>query len=60
MLLAFSLCGEQDLFFASELGLLIEVAYLVAEHRLQSHGRQQLWHVGLVAPQHVIFSLIRD
>ena len=34
VLLDFSSCGEQDLFFALVLGLLIEVASLVAEHRL--------------------------
>ena len=58
--LAFSSCGEWDLVFALVLGLLIEVAPLVAEHRLWAHGLQQLWHVGLVAPQHVKFSQTRD
>ena len=58
--LAFSSCGEWDLVFALVLGPLIEVAPLVAEHRLWACGLQQLWHVGLVAPQHVKFSQTRD
>ena len=56
----FSSCSHWELLFVQVLGLLIEVASLVAEQRLQSHGLQQLWHVGLVAPQHVKFSPIRD
>ena len=42
----FSSCGEQGLLFVAVHGLLIEVASHVAEHRLQAHGLQQLWHVG--------------
>ena len=62
---AFSSCGERGLLFVVVRGLLTAVASLVAEHRLQAHGLQQLWHVGsraqtqqswrtgLVAPRHV-------
>ena len=48
-------------------GLLIAMASLVAEHRLQGHGfmgprawAQQLWGPSLVAPRHVEFSWTRD
>ena len=59
---AFSSCSEWELLFV---WLLIAVASLVADHRLQasrlqqlrlsgSRARtQQLWHTGLVAPWHV-------
>ena len=35
------------------LNLITAVASLVAEHRLQAYGLQQLWCIGLVALQHV-------
>ena len=38
-------CGEQGLLFIALHGLLVVVASLVAEHGLQVHGLQQLWHV---------------
>ena len=44
----FSSCGEWGLLFVELHGLLIAVASLVAEHRLQAHGLQQLWHMGSV------------
>ena len=62
---AFSSCGKQGLLFVAVHGLLMAVASLVAEHRLQARGlqqlclagsraqAQQLWRTGLVAPQHV-------
>ena len=62
---AFSSCGERGLLFVAVCRLLIAVASLVVEHRLQAHGLQQLWHMGstaqaqqlwhtgLVAPRHV-------
>ena len=62
---AFSSCGERGLLFVAVRGLLIVVASLVAEHRLQVRGLQQLWlagsrvqaqqlsRTGLVAPRHV-------
>ena len=46
---AFSSCGEWGLLFLAVRGLLIAVASLVAEHGLQAHGLQQLWHLGSVA-----------
>ena len=61
---AFSSCGERGLLFVVVHGLLIAVASLVAEHRLQAHRlqqlwlagsraqAQQLWHTGLVVPWH--------
>ena len=63
--LAFSSCGKWRLLFVVVCGLLVEVASLVAEHRLWAHRlqqlwfagsrvqAQQLWHTGLVAPWHV-------
>ena len=46
---AFSSCGEWGLLFVAVRGLLIAVSLVaVAEHRLQVHGLQQLWHVGSV------------
>ena len=62
---ALSSFREQGLLFVAVRGLLIAVASLVAEHGLQAHRlqqlwlvgcrgqAQQLWHTGLVAPQHV-------
>ena len=37
---AFSNCGEWGLLFFAVCGLLIEVAFLIAEHRLQARGLQ--------------------
>ena len=45
---AFSSCGERGLLFLVVRGLLTAVVSLVAEHRLQARGLQQLWHVGSV------------
>ena len=45
---AFSSCGERGLLFIVVRGLLIVVASLVAEHRLQACRLQQLWHAGSV------------
>ena len=49
---AFSSCGERGLLFVAVRGLLIAVASLVAEHRLQVRRPQQLWCVGLVVVAH--------
>ena len=69
---SFSSCGEQGLLFVAVHRLLTVVAPLVAEHRLQACGlqqlwlagsraqAQQLWHTGLVAPWHVGSSWNRD
>ena len=43
---AFSSCGKQGLFFVAMQGLLITMASLVVEHRLQARRLQQLWHAG--------------
>ena len=45
---AFSSCGEWGLLFVAVRRLLIMVASLVAEHRLQTQRFQQLWHEGSV------------
>ena len=45
---ALSSCGQQGLLFVVVHGLLIVVASPAAEHRLQAHGLQQLWHEGSV------------
>ena len=45
---AFSSCGERGLLFVAVCGLLIAVASLVAEHRLQACILQYLWHTGSV------------
>ena len=45
---AFSTCGKQGLLFFVVCGLLIVVASLAVEHRLQTCRPQQLWHTGLV------------
>ena len=45
---AFSSCDEWRLLFVVVCGLLIAVASLVVEHRLQVHGLQYLWHMGSV------------
>ena len=62
---AFYSCNERGLLFISVLGLLMVVASLVAEHRLQARGLQQLrhtgsraqahqlWHMGLVSLRHL-------
>ena len=44
----FSSCSKRGLLFLAVRGLLIAVASLVVEHRLQARGLQQLWHVGSV------------
>ena len=49
---AFSSCGEQGLLFIAVRGLLIAMASLVAEHRLQACRLQQLQHVGSVVVAH--------
>ena len=46
---AFSSCSERWLLFVVVRRLLIAVASLVAEHRLQARGLQQLWLSGFVA-----------
>ena len=43
---ALSSCGERGLLFVVVRGLLIVVASFVAEHGIQAHGLQQLWHEG--------------
>ena len=45
---AFSSCSEWRLLFIAVRRLLIAIASLVAEHRLQVRGLQQLWHTGSV------------
>ena len=67
-----SLCGfllvaASGGYFVVMWGVLIAVAFLVLEHRLLSSGfsscstwAQYLWCTGLVALQHVEFSLIKD
>ena len=45
---AFSSCNEQGILFVAAQGVLIAVASLIAEHGLQVHGLQQLWHAGPV------------
>ena len=45
---AVSSCGRWGLFFVAVRGLLIAVASLVSEHRLQARGLQSLWHAGSV------------
>ena len=45
---AFSSCGQRGLLFIVVCGLLIVVAFLVAEHRLQTCKLQQLQHTGSV------------
>ena len=49
---AFSSCGGWELLFAVVHGLLIAVASLVAEQRLQAPELQQLWHEGSVVVAH--------
>ena len=49
---AFCICGEWELLFVVVCGLLIVVASLVVEHRLQARGLQQLQHVGSVVTAH--------
>ena len=61
---AFSSCCELGLLFVVVHELLIEMASLVVEHRIQARGLQQLWptgsraqsqqwRTGLLAPRHV-------
>ena len=57
---AFSSCGEPGLLFVVVSGLLVVVAFLVAEHRLWGMRAQQLWCMGLAAPWHVGSSSTRD
>ena len=57
---AFSSSGERGLLFIVMRMLLIAVASLVGEHRLQACGLQQLWPMSLVAPRHVGSSSTRD
>ena len=45
---AFSTCSDWGLLFIAVYGLLIVVAFLVAEHTLQVRKLQQLWHTGSV------------
>ena len=45
---AFSSFSERGLLFVAVRELLIAVASLVVEHRLQARGLQQLWHAGSV------------
>ena len=41
-------------------GLLIVVASILPEHRLYTHGLEQLWCTGLVVPWPVVSSWTRD
>ena len=45
---AFFSCSEQGLLFVEVCGLLTAVASHVAEHGLQVHRLQELWHGGSV------------
>ena len=47
----FSGCSKQGLLFIVVYGLLIVVASVVAEHRLQAHGLQSLWCAGSRTPR---------
>ena len=49
---AFSSCGEWGPLFFAVRRLLIAVASLIVEHRLQAHGLQQSWHAGSVVVAH--------
>ena len=49
---AFSSSCEQGLLFVVVRELLLAVASLVAQHRLQARGLQQLWHAGSVVVAH--------
>ena len=53
---AFLNCGERGLLLPAVRGLLIVMASLVAEHGLQAHGLQQLWHAGSVVVAHGLYS----
>ena len=55
---AFSCCSEQGLLFVVVRGLLIVVASLVAGHRLQMHGLQELQHPGSTAEASVALQLV--
>ena len=54
---AFSSCGEWGPLFIAVRGLLTVVSSLVAEHRLQVHGLQQLWLAGSRAQAQQLWSL---
>ena len=56
----FSSRREQGLLFVVVHGVLVSVASLAAEHRLWVHGFQEFCCLGLVVPQHVDSSWIRD
>ena len=56
----FSSCGERWLPFLAVRGLLIAVASLIVEHKLQARGLQQLWYTGLVVPRHMGSTRTRD
>ena len=45
-------CDERGPLFVAVHGPLIAVASLVAEHRLQARGPQQLWHAGSAVLAH--------
>ena len=49
----FPYCSEWGILLLGMLKLLIAVASLVAEHRLQALRLRQFWLTALVAPQHV-------
>ena len=57
---AFSSCTEQGLLSDAVLGLLIVVAFPVAQRGLYVHSVQQLWRPGLLVPQHAGSSWTRD
>ena len=46
---AFSSCSERGLLFVAVCGLLISVASLVVEHRLQAHRLRIAWQPEVVA-----------
>ena len=57
---ALSSCGEWELLFIAEHGLLTVVAYLVAELGCRERGLQELWCTGSVVPCRVESSQARD
>ena len=57
---AFSSWGERGLLITVVHGLLIVVASILPEHRLYTHGLEQLWCTGLVVPWPVVSSWTRD
>jgi len=48
----FSSCGEWGLLFTAVSRLLVVVASLIAEHRLQDHGLQWQQHTGSLVVAH--------